>query len=33
MQAGATEYLLKPFAPDQLIQRLQTVLGRRGSQS
>jgi len=29
MQAGATEYLLKPFAPDQLIQRIQSVLGRR----
>ena len=30
LEAGATEYLLKPFAPDQLIQRIQTVLGRRG---
>jgi CheY-like chemotaxis protein len=30
LEAGATEYLLKPFAPDELIKRIQTVLGRRG---
>ena len=30
LEAGATEYLLKPFAPDELIKRIQTVLGHRG---
>jgi len=28
MQAGASEYLLKPFAPDQLITRIQSVLAK-----
>ena len=28
LQAGATEYLLKPFAPDQLTARIKTVLSR-----
>jgi two-component system alkaline phosphatase synthesis response regulator PhoP len=32
LQAGATEYLLKPFAPDQLTQRIQVVLSRHGRQ-
>jgi CheY-like chemotaxis protein len=27
IEAGASEYLLKPFAPDQLITKLQTILG------
>lgn len=26
LSAGATEYLLKPFAPDQLIARIQQIL-------
>lgn len=30
LQVGADEYLLKPFAPDQLIQRIQTTLLQRG---
>jgi DNA-binding response OmpR family regulator len=30
LQAGAVEYLLKPFAPDQLTARIQTVLSQRG---
>lgn len=30
MEAGAEEYLLKPFAPDQLTQRIQEVLQRYG---
>ena len=30
LQAGAQEYLLKPFAPDQLITRIRTVLGQYG---
>ena len=30
LQAGAVEYLLKPFAPDQLVGRIQSILaGRR----
>lgn len=28
LSAGAVEYLLKPFAPDQLISRIQAVLAR-----
>ncbi len=28
LQAGATEYLLKPFAPDQLINRIRSVLSK-----
>ena len=30
LSAGATEYLLKPFAPDQLTARIQTILTQRG---
>jgi DNA-binding response OmpR family regulator len=30
LQAGAMDYLLKPFAPDQLTERIQTVLARYG---
>jgi CheY-like chemotaxis protein len=29
MDAGATEYLLKPFAPDQLIARIQALLAQQ----
>jgi CheY-like chemotaxis protein len=31
LQAGAAEYLLKPFAPDQLISRIKSVLSKAGS--
>jgi DNA-binding response OmpR family regulator len=30
LQAGAAEYLLKPFAPDQLTTRIQAVLAEHG---
>lgn len=30
LQAGAQEYLLKPFAPDQLTARIQVVLAQHG---
>jgi CheY-like chemotaxis protein len=30
LQAGAADYLLKPFAPDQLTERIQSVLARFG---
>ncbi|MGE5248994.1 MAG: response regulator transcription factor [Bacteroidota bacterium] len=30
MQAGAEEYLLKPFAPDQLTERVRAILHRFG---
>jgi CheY-like chemotaxis protein len=30
LQAGAVEYLLKPFAPDQLTQRIQAVMQKLG---
>jgi DNA-binding response OmpR family regulator len=30
LQAGAVEYLLKPFAPDQLTARIQAVLAQFG---
>ena len=31
LQAGAVEYLLKPFAPDQLIGRIQSILAQLGN--
>jgi DNA-binding response OmpR family regulator len=30
LQVGATEYILKPFAPDQLTARIQAVLSQHG---
>jgi DNA-binding response OmpR family regulator len=30
LQAGAADYLLKPFAPDQLTERIQNVLAQHG---
>ena len=30
LQAGAVEYLLKPFAPDQLTSRIQAILSKKG---
>ncbi|MEJ5240760.1 MAG: response regulator [Anaerolineales bacterium] len=30
LQAGAEEYLLKPFAPDQLIERVRAILAKFG---
>jgi DNA-binding response OmpR family regulator len=30
LQAGAVEYLLKPFAPDQLTARIETILAQHG---
>ncbi len=30
LEAGAQEYLLKPFAPDQLTARIQAVLAQKG---
>ena len=30
LQAGAVDYLLKPFAPDQLTARIQAVLAKLG---
>ena len=30
LQAGAADYLLKPFAPDQLTERIQAVLAKYG---
>jgi DNA-binding response OmpR family regulator len=32
LQAGAVEYLLKPFAPNQLTARIQTILAKYGKQ-
>jgi DNA-binding response OmpR family regulator len=30
LEAGAEEYLLKPFAPDQLIERIRAILAKYG---
>jgi DNA-binding response OmpR family regulator len=30
LEAGAEEYLLKPFAPDQLVERVKTILAKFG---
>jgi len=30
LEAGAEEYLLKPFAPDQLTERVRSILGKFG---
>ena len=30
MEAGAEEYLLKPFAPDQLVERVKYILAKFG---
>ena len=30
LEAGAEEYLLKPFAPDQLTERVKAILGKFG---
>jgi len=30
LDAGAEEYLLKPFAPDQLTERVRTILAKFG---
>ncbi|MFZ5878261.1 MAG: response regulator transcription factor [Chloroflexota bacterium] len=30
LEAGAEEYLLKPFAPDQLTERVRAILGKFG---
>jgi len=29
LQAGATEYILKPFSPDQLTERVRVILSQR----
>ena len=31
-EAGAEEYLLKPFAPDQLVERVKAILAKFGKQ-
>ena len=33
LDAGADEYLLKPFAPDQLTERIREMLAKRGKAS
>jgi DNA-binding response OmpR family regulator len=30
IEAGAEEYLLKPFAPDQLVERVKAILSKFG---
>ncbi|MCZ2126817.1 MAG: response regulator [Anaerolineales bacterium] len=30
LEAGAEEYLLKPFAPDQLVERVKSILAKFG---
>jgi CheY-like chemotaxis protein len=32
LDAGATEYLLKPFAPNELIDKIKEVMGRVGKE-
>ncbi len=29
LEVGATDYILKPFAPDQLIKRVNEILGKK----
>ncbi len=31
LSVGATEYILKPFAPDELIKRVKSILERHGA--
>jgi DNA-binding response OmpR family regulator len=33
LDAGATEYLLKPFAPDDLIRRVKEILAQKNKSS
>ena len=30
IEAGADEYILKPFSPDQLTERVRVILGKQG---
>jgi DNA-binding response OmpR family regulator len=30
LEAGAAEYIIKPFSPDQLTERVQAILKRSG---
>ena len=31
LEVGATDYILKPFAPDQLIKRVSEILGKKAN--
>ena len=31
LEVGATDYILKPFAPDQLIKRVNEILGKKAN--
>jgi DNA-binding response OmpR family regulator len=33
MEAGAEEYILKPFAPDQLVERVRSILAKQSASS
>jgi len=33
LDAGAAEYLLKPFSPDQLSEKVNSILSRKGSKA
>jgi DNA-binding response OmpR family regulator len=33
LEAGAEEYILKPFSPDQLTERIRVIMSRRGQSS